>query len=163
LLKRQAGRELERALMELRSSGFSEEDIRAHENWLRQNSQESTATALKEHFILERIAEDEELEASDEDYDREIYLIAMQSGDSPRAVRARFEKRGMMDALRNQIIERKAIAKITESATFQEVPYTPNTATRIGVEFAIAGTPPANIPEAKHGESETLQQPTDHT
>jgi trigger factor len=163
LLKRQANRELERASMELRSSGFSDEDIRAHENWLRQNSQQTTATALKEHFILERIAEDEELEASDEDYDREIAMIAVQSNESPRAVRARIEKRGMMDALRNQIIERKAIATITQSATFQEVPYQPNTATRTGVDFAIAGTPPADIPAAKHGESESLQQPADHT
>ena len=36
----------------------------AHENDLRQNSTASTARALKEHFILERIAEDEEIDAS---------------------------------------------------------------------------------------------------
>ena len=163
LLKRQASRELERALMELRSSGFGEEDIRAHENWLRQNSQESTAKALKEHFILERIAEDEGLEASDEDYDREIMMIAMQSNESPRAVRSRIEKRGMMDALRNQIIERMAISKITDEATFQETEYKPNTSTRSAVHFAIAGEEPAEIPEAKHSEGESLQQPVDHT
>lgn len=163
LLKRQAGRELERALMELRSSGFGDEDIRAHENWLRQNSQESTARALKEHFILERIAEEEEFEATDEDYDREIMMIAMQSRESPRAVRARFEKRGMMDALRNQIVERMAINAITEAASFKEVEYAPGMQMRSPVDFAIAGAAPADIPEAKHAESEALQQPTDRS
>ena len=163
LLKRQASRELERALMELRSSGFGEEDIRAHENWLRQNSQESTAKALKEHFILERIAEDEDLEATDEDYDREIMMMALQSNESPRAVRSRIEKRGMMDALRNQIIERMAITKITDEATFNETEYEPGTATRAAVYFAIAGEAPADIPEAKHGEDEALPQPVDHS
>ncbi|MBW3600538.1 MAG: trigger factor, partial [Planctomycetes bacterium] len=62
LLRRQARRELERAVMELQSSGFGEEEIRAYENELRQNSMASTARALKEHFILERIAEEEKIE-----------------------------------------------------------------------------------------------------
>ena len=38
LLERQSARELERAVMELRRSGFSEAEIRARENQLRQNS-----------------------------------------------------------------------------------------------------------------------------
>ena len=38
LLQRQSHRELERAVMELQRSGFSDEEIRAHENALRQNS-----------------------------------------------------------------------------------------------------------------------------
>ncbi len=162
MLKRQANRELERAIMELRSSGFSEDEIQAQQNWLRQNSQQSTAKALKEHFILERIAEDEDLEATDADYDKEVMMMAMQSGESPRAVRSRIEKRGMMDALRNQIIERMAIDRITSEATFREVAYTPERATRAAVDFAIAGTPPAEIPEAKHGgDQSALKQPVD--
>ena len=59
LLRRQSRRELERAVLELRRNGFSDAEIQAHENELRQNSAASTARALKEHFILERIAEDQ--------------------------------------------------------------------------------------------------------
>jgi len=44
-----SARELERAVMEMRRSGFSEAEIRARENLLRQNSTTSPATALKEH------------------------------------------------------------------------------------------------------------------
>ena len=40
-----------------------------------------TADALKEHFILERIAEEEDLDVEDGDYDREIFLMSMQSGE----------------------------------------------------------------------------------
>ena len=65
MLRRQSRRELQRAVMELQRSGFSEEEIRAHENSLRQNSMASTARALKEHFILERIAEEEEIDAGE--------------------------------------------------------------------------------------------------
>ncbi|MDZ7619746.1 MAG: trigger factor, partial [Patescibacteria group bacterium] len=63
LLRRQASRELDRAVMELQSAGFNEEDIRARRNLIRQNAAVETARALKEHFILEKIAESEEIEA----------------------------------------------------------------------------------------------------
>jgi len=125
MLKRQSERELARAVMELRSSGFSDEQIRAYENELRQNSRASTARALKEHFILERIAEEEKIEEAPEDYDEEIRLIAAQSGETPRRVRARLEKAGRMDVLRNQIIERKVIELILQHAKFKDVPYEP--------------------------------------
>ena len=95
--------------MELRRAGFSEAEIRARENQLRQNSAASTAQGLKEHFILERIAEDEDIEAEEGDFEKEIFLMAMQSGESPRRVRAQIEKRGLMDVLQNQILERKVL------------------------------------------------------
>ena len=85
LLQRQSRRELERAVLELRRSGFSDAEIRAHENELRQNSAASTARAFKEHFILERIAEEEKIDAEPDDYDDEIRLIAAQSGESAAA------------------------------------------------------------------------------
>jgi len=164
LLRRQAHRELERAVMELQRSGFSVDEIRAHENELRRNSMANTARALKEHFILERIAEEESIEADEDDYNREVALIAYNQGDSPRRVRTRLEKRGQMDALRNQVIERKVIEMITEEANFQEVEYKPREANEEGVDFAVGSEVDSNIPEAKHGGSaEELPQPADHT
>ncbi len=163
LLKRQAGRELSRAVMELRSAGFSDDQIRAHVNTLRQNSEDTTSRALKEHFILERIAEDEDIEAADEDYQQEVALMAMQSGDSPRSVMARIEKQGLMDALRNQIVERKAIDCIKEAATFKDVAYNPQKAATYAIDFAIGGRD-SELPEAKHGGDQTdLRQPVDRT
>ncbi len=165
LLRRQSTRELQRAVMELRSSGFSDEQIRAHVNQLEQNSQQSTATALKEHFILERIAEDEEIEATDQDYDLELMMMARQSGESPRSVRARIEKQGLMDALRNQIIESKAIGRIKEEATFVEVPFKPRQAVASAIDFAVGGEDESDeIPDAKHGgDQRELKQPVDRT
>ena len=148
LLDRQSHREVERAVMELRRSGFSDDEVQAHENRLRQNSRATTAQALKEHFILERIAEEEETEAAEEDYDREIALIASQSRESPRRVRARIEKSGTMDALRNQIVERKVIELILAEAQFEEVPYEFERAQEEAIDRA-AGGQQSDIPEAK--------------
>lgn len=147
MLKRQSMRELERAVLELRRSGFGDADIRARENELRQNSRATTARALKEHFVLERIAEDEKIDAEPSDYDDEIALLAQQSGESTRRVRAQLEKRGLMDTLRNQIIERKVIERIMEHATFKDVPYEVEATTAEAVDQA-AGGEVVDIPEA---------------
>ena len=155
LLQRQSHRELQRAVMELRRSGFSDDEIRAYENDLLQNSRESTARALKEHFILERIAEEEQIEDDPEDYDHEIRLIARQSNETVRRVRARLEKSGGMDALRNQIIERKVVELILANAEFTEVPYQSETANAEAISWtAGGGEPESDIPEAKPEHSE---------
>ncbi len=165
LLRRQSRRELERAVLELRASGFSDEFIRAYQNQLRQNSEQTTAVALKEHFILERIAEEEKVDAAPGDYDAEVKLIAAQSQESPRRVRARLEKRGQMDSLRNQIVERKVIALITSHAEFTDVPFEPHREDTAGIDHAIGGhDADAEIPDAKYqGEAEELPGTSTHS
>ncbi len=166
MLKHQAGRELDRSVMELRRSGFTDEMIQQHANELRQNSMARTASALKEHFILERIAEDEDIDVTELDYDVEIQLIAQQSNENPRRVRASLEKRGMMDALRNQIVERKVIALVIEEANFIDVPYQqPSDEEVVAIDHSAADRQRGgDIPEATGGgEAEKLPEPEDHS
>jgi len=158
MLRRQARREMERAVMELQSAGFAEEQIRAYRNDLQQNAMASTAKALKEHFILERIAEEEKIEAQPEDYDTEIEQMAEQSDESPRRVRARLEKRGLMDSLRNQIIERKAIEQIQAHAEFRDVPNPPAKEQVVAVNYVVAGASAESIPSAEHDEGDSPTQ-----
>ena len=155
LLRRQAQRELERAILELRRSGFDDDAIRRHVNELRQTVMASTARALKEHFILERIAEEESVADTAADYDEEIRAIAAQSGESPRRVRASLERRGLMDVLRNQIIERKTIDLITSQASFTDTPFEFQKPDAEAIDHAVCGVvvgaeeiPTAMVPEA---------------
>jgi len=163
LLKRQGERELQRSVMELRRSGFSDQDIQAHANELRQNSGQSTAKALREHFILERIAEDEKLDVTDDDYDEEIALIARQSSESPRRVRAQIEKQDQMDSLRNQIIERKVIDLVIENAEFKDKPFTPSGGDTEAVDLAVGGGETSDIPVATKADAEALSTPKQHS
>jgi trigger factor len=163
LVRRQAKRELERMLLELQSSGFSEDTIRSYINQIRQNSLRSTEAALKEHFIFERIAEDENIEAEPMDYESEIRRVADQSGDSVRRVRARLEKRGQMDALRNQIVERKVVDLICSKAEFTDTPLEDRPDDVCAIDLVLAGgLDSSDIPEAKHGgEAEELREPVE--
>ena len=154
MLERQSARELERAVMELRRSGFSEAEIRARENELRQNSATATAAALKEHFILERIAEEEEIDAEETDFEAEIQLIATQSDEPARRVRAQLEKRGLMDVLRNQIVERKVLNLVESEAMFQDTPVQMSRQTVEAIDFAAGGGGVATEVQETAGEDE---------
>ena len=157
LLRRQAQRELERAILELRRSGFDDDSIRRHVNELRQTVLQSTARALKEHFILERIAEQQGVADVPADYDAEIRAIAAQSGESPRRVRASLERRGLMDVLRNQIIERKTVDLITSEAKFKDIPFEFPKPDTEAVDHAVCGAVlgEEEIPVAAHAEPGT--------
>ncbi|MDZ7616390.1 MAG: trigger factor, partial [Patescibacteria group bacterium] len=88
--------------------------------------------------------------ANDADYDREIELLASHRGDSPRRVRAKLEKAGSMDVLRNQIIERKVIELILEHAEFTPVPFEFEVSDVEALDES-AGGHAAEIPDAKPG------------
>ncbi len=163
MLKRQFRRELERAVMELQSSGFSDQEIRTKEAMIRQNSLESTSVAMKEHFILERIAEEESIEADEQDFNALIQTIALRENESVRRIRARLEKRGQMDSLRNQIIEQKVIDLIVSNADVTETPFVPQPENTTTIAANIIDRAEGDIPEAKHGGEEALRTPADRS
>ena len=159
LLRRQSRRELERSVLEMQSSGFSEQEIVARENLLRKNILEKTATLLKEHFILERIAEEESVEETQADFEAEIARIAAQQNDSPRRVRAQLERNGQMDSLRNMIVEGKVIDLITENATFTATEFKEGEENdQAAIEF-FAGGEEVDIPVAQYAGGEEPEIP----
>lgn len=120
LVRRQVENAMRRELLEMEQAGYAPEEIRARENELRQNAISNTRKALKEHFVLDKIATDEKLEVTPEDMETEIYMMAMQRGENPRRIRARLEKQGLMENLAAQILERKAIDIVLDSATYED-------------------------------------------
>jgi trigger factor len=121
LLVRQARRALARRQMEMQSEGIPEAEIASKMRLLQQDILRSTEISLKEHFVLQKIAETEKIEVNDDDLEAEIDRMAEQSGESARRVRARLEKEDMMEAVAAEMIERKALDLILDSATYEDV------------------------------------------
>jgi trigger factor len=122
LLLRQSRRALQRRVMEMKSEGIAEDEINSRMRLLQQDVIKSTELALKEHFVLQKIAEVEKIDVSDDDINDEIDRIADQGDESPRRVRARLEKEDMLEALAIEMIERKALDLILDSAEYTDVP-----------------------------------------
>jgi trigger factor len=122
LLMRQARKTLARRVMEMREAGIQEDEIKSRQRLLERDVLSNTASALKEHFVLQKIAEQEKIELDQQEIDDEIGRIADQYGESPRRIRAQFERDDLMETLAAQLIERKALNLILESAEYEEVP-----------------------------------------
>ena len=125
LLVRQARKTLQRRVMEMRGSGMNDDQIRGRQRVLEQDVIRTTAAALKEHFVLQKIAELEKLEIEDEDIDAEIEAIADRSGESPRKVKARLEREDMLEALATELLERRALETVLATAEYEEYPFDP--------------------------------------
>ena len=122
LVSKQTENALRREVLEMQQAGFTSQQILARENELRQKSISSTRQALKEHFVLDRIATKEKIEVTPIDIESEINMMAVQRGESARKVRARLQKSGVIENLEAQIRERKAVDLILRTAQFEDVP-----------------------------------------
>ena len=121
LVRKQTENALRREVLEMEQAGFTTQQILARENQLRQNAVTSTRQALKEHFVLDKIAEHEKIEVTPVDIESEIQMMAIQRGENPRRVRARLIKSGVIENLEAQIRERKAVDVVLKSAVYKDV------------------------------------------
>jgi trigger factor len=120
MLRKQARKTLQRRLMEMKNAGMSDEQIKGRRRLLEQDVLKSTADALKEHFVLQKVAEVEKIEIEQDDIDAEIDRIAEQSGESFRKVKARLEKEDLIEAVAADLLERKALDLIIANATYED-------------------------------------------
>ncbi|MCA9084947.1 MAG: trigger factor [Planctomycetaceae bacterium] len=140
LVERQTENALRREVLEMAQAGFTREQVAARENQIRQNAIESTRQALKEHFVLDRIATKENIECEQSDIEAELLMMSFQNGEPLRRIRARMVKSGMIENLEAQLRERKAIDFILQHASFNDVerkPVAEDNAT--AVRLAVCG------------------------
>lgn len=151
LVTKQVQNALRREVLEMQQAGFTNEDILGRQNELQQKSLSMTRRNLKEHFVLDRIATEENIEVTADDLNTEISLMALQSGENPRRVRSRLQKSGVIENLAAQIRERKAVDVILSHAKFKDVPMDPPTKRDIySVRASIS--PTADVTDADEGD-----------
>jgi trigger factor len=154
LVLRNVENALRREILEMQQAGFTTQQIRARENEIRQWAVTTTRQALKEHFVLDKIATKEGITVTPDDIDTEVRLMAMQRGESPRRTRARLTKSGMIDNLEAQIRERKAVDWILERAKFEDVAaQKPDESHIEAVPQSVCGVPSASA-TADHDDDE---------
>src|SRR5581483_5619658 len=130
---------------EMRAAGISDQEIQGRQRLLEQDVVASTARSLQEHFVLQKIAELEDIDIDQDDLDDEIDRIAAQNDESPRRVRARLEKEDLMDALATDIVEPKALDLVLNNAEYEDV-----TETKPAEEGAMATVDEQAVPGEMH-------------
>jgi trigger factor len=110
LVERQVEIRLERGLRALAAQGMKPEDIKKMDlNRLRAGQREQASQEVKASLLLDKIAEEEKIEVSDEEIGREVEALAQQSKQTPEAIRARLTRDGALDRIRNRIRTEKTL------------------------------------------------------
>jgi trigger factor len=101
---------LERGLRALAQQGMRAEDMRKMDfRRLRDGQREAATREVKASLLLEKIADAEKIEVSDEELDQQIAGLARQSQQTPEQVRARLTQDGSLDRIRTQIRNEKTL------------------------------------------------------
>ena len=142
LVLKQVENAMYREVLEMQQAGYTSQEIKVKENELRQRQVSMTRHAMKEHFILDKIATLENIDVTQYDIDAELLHMAVARGENVRRLRARLEKTGVIENLEAQIRERKAVDVILSKAVFEEVPMeVTSTANVEAVELEICHDP----------------------
>jgi trigger factor len=110
LVDRQIDLRLERGLRALAAQGMKMEDLKKMDlPRLRAGQRDQAVNDVKSSLLLERIAELEKIEVSDEEVNHEVEALAQQSKQTSEAVRARLTEDGGLDRIRIRIRSEKTL------------------------------------------------------
>ncbi|HXM23509.1 MAG TPA: trigger factor [Terriglobales bacterium] len=110
LVEHQIDIRLDRGLRALAAQGMKTEDMKKMDlNRLRGGQRDQAVQEVKAALLLEKIAEEEKIEVSDAEIDREVVALAEQSKQTPEAIRSRLTRDGALDRIRNRIRNEKTL------------------------------------------------------
>jgi len=110
LVERQIDVRVERGLRALAAQGMKPEAMKRMDlNRVRADQREPAVQEVKASLLLDKIAQEENIQVSDAEIDREIEALATQSKQTPEAIRARLTRDGALDRIRNRIRNDKTL------------------------------------------------------
>jgi len=110
LIERQIDIRLERGLRALAAQGLTAEQMKKMDfQRLRAGQREQAIQDLKASLLLEKVADEEKVEVSNEEVDQEVEALAKQAKQTTEAVRARLTRDGGLDRIRTRIRNEKTI------------------------------------------------------
>jgi trigger factor len=110
LVENQIDLRLERGLRALAARGMKSEDMKKMDlHRLRGGQRDQAVQEVKAALLLEKIAEEEKIEVSDAEIDREVEALAEQSKQPLEIIRSRLTRDGALDRIRNRIRNEKTL------------------------------------------------------
>lgn len=121
LVEGQMDTRLERVVRSLVAQGVDPRAVNVDWVSLRKRQQERALSDVKAELILDRIATAENIDATDEDVDKEIAQLAERSGESATSIRARLTKQGAIARMKSKLRSDKTIDLLYRTARVETV------------------------------------------
>jgi trigger factor len=110
LVERQIDIRLERGLRALTQQGMRAEDIKKMDfERLRVGQRDQALHDVRASLLLEKVAEEEKIEVTDEEIEKEVEALALQSKQTAEAIRARLTQDGALDRIRIRLRNEKTL------------------------------------------------------
>ena len=110
LVEHQIDVRLERGLRALAAQGMRTEDMKKMDlNRLRTGQRDQAVQEVKASLLLDKIADAENIEVSDDEVNHEIEALAHQSKQTPEAIRSRLTRDGALDRIKSRIRNEKTL------------------------------------------------------
>jgi trigger factor len=115
LVQNQIDTRLDRGLRALAAQGMRTEDMRKLDFARLREAQRDSATAeVKATLILDKIANAEKIEVSDEELERELQIISLQTREPLESLRTRLTNEGALARIREQLRREKTASLLYE-------------------------------------------------
>ena len=98
-----------------------EADLRARISQMREEGWDEARRRVREALLLESVAKQAELEASEEEIDARLDEMAAGQGVDPKKMRDMAKAQGWRHAIGAEVVDRKALAHLVEQAEISEV------------------------------------------
>jgi trigger factor len=119
LVESQMDTRLERVVRSLAAQGVDPRAVNVDWVSLRRRQHDPAVDDVKAELLLDRIATAENIEATDEDAEKEIATLAEHSGESATALRARLTKQGALDRMKSKLRSDKTIEWLYRTARIE--------------------------------------------
>ncbi|MGB8521488.1 MAG: trigger factor [Candidatus Acidiferrales bacterium] len=119
LVEHQMNVRLERSVRSLTAQGVDPRAVNIDWVALRNHQRERAVDDVKAELLIDRIADAEKIDATDEEVEKEIQSLAEQSGESATALRARLTKQGVLDRMKSKLRSDKTIEWLYRNARIE--------------------------------------------
>src|SRR2546423_15555004 len=110
LIDQQTTSRLERGFRALAAQGMRVEDIKKMDmQRLKTGQREAAIREVKASLILDKIAQNESIETTEEDLNQELERLALQTKQPVEALRQRLTREGTLDRIRDRIRNEKTL------------------------------------------------------
>jgi trigger factor len=119
LVEHQMNVRLERSVRSLTAQGVDPRAVNIDWVALRNHQRERAVDDVKAELLIDRIADAERIDATDEEVEKEINALAEHSGESATAMRARLTKQGVLDRMKSKLRSDKTIEWLYRNARIE--------------------------------------------
>jgi trigger factor len=119
LVEHQMDARLERAVRSLAAQGVDPRAVNVDWVAMRRKQRDRAVEDVKAELILDKIATAENIEASEEELEKQIAAIAEHGGESATVVRARLTKQGALDRMKSKLRSDKTLEWLRQHARIQ--------------------------------------------